>query len=252
MAAWISNFMDQNPHSYSEERVPLLGRTFISFCGTNLRLFNWVVGYLFSRMLVLTWTRCCAVMFLVAALKMGTSQVSETRPKANSIKPVGLEETPTPATNRSTTVHSRVTKKHNILAQVTYISYYSYSIIIFNVILKICMDFTHSLKLTNSKWLKKLRNSKVALTEWIKPKGRISFLFNLNWIMWVQLLRALRTFMCERLFSLSGFGLLVNLNWLPDLTPQLGAVHFHCKLLKREMWEKVNTWGNFLSGSLCH
>lgn len=60
-------------------------------------------------------------MFLVATLKTGTSQVSEARPKANSIKPVLLEETPTPATNRSTTVHSRITKKYNILAQVTLI-----------------------------------------------------------------------------------------------------------------------------------
>lgn len=60
-------------------------------------------------------------MFLVTTLKTGTSQVSETRPKANSIKPVLLEETPTPATNRSTTIHSRITKKYNIFAQVTLI-----------------------------------------------------------------------------------------------------------------------------------
>lgn len=70
-------------------------------------------------MLILTWNRCCAVLFLVATLKTGTSQVPEARPKANSIKPVLLEEAPTPATNRSTTVHSRITKKHNILTQVT-------------------------------------------------------------------------------------------------------------------------------------
>ena len=57
-------------------------------------------------------------MFLVATLKTGTSQVSEARPKANSIKPVLSEETPTPATNRSTTAHSGVTKKYNILTQV--------------------------------------------------------------------------------------------------------------------------------------
>ncbi|TNM85871.1 dickkopf-related protein 2 [Takifugu rubripes] len=69
-------------------------------------------------MLFLTWNRCCVVMFLVAILNMGTSQVSETRPKANSIKPAGLEDAPTPATNRSTTAHSRITKKYNILKQV--------------------------------------------------------------------------------------------------------------------------------------
>uniref|UniRef100_A0A4W6C8X0 Dickkopf WNT signaling pathway inhibitor 2 n=1 Tax=Lates calcarifer TaxID=8187 RepID=A0A4W6C8X0_LATCA len=71
-------------------------------------------------MLVSTWNRCCVVMFLVAALRTGTSQVSEARPKANSIKPSLLEETPTPATNRSAAAHSGVTKKHNILAQQVY------------------------------------------------------------------------------------------------------------------------------------
>ncbi|XP_035516846.1 dickkopf-related protein 2 [Morone saxatilis] len=71
-------------------------------------------------MLVLTWNRCCAVMFLVAILKTGTSQVSEARPKANSIKPALSEETPTPATDRSVTVHSGITKKYNILAQHVY------------------------------------------------------------------------------------------------------------------------------------
>lgn len=60
-------------------------------------------------------------MFLVAALKTGTSQVSEARPKANSIKPALSEETPTPATNRSTTAHSGITKKYNILTQVIFI-----------------------------------------------------------------------------------------------------------------------------------
>lgn len=69
-------------------------------------------------MFILTWNRCCIVMFLAAILNTGTSQVSETHPKANSIKPAGLEDAPTPATNRSTTVHSRITKKHNILTQV--------------------------------------------------------------------------------------------------------------------------------------
>ncbi|KAG7221849.1 hypothetical protein INR49_017025 [Caranx melampygus] len=68
-------------------------------------------------MLVSTRNRCCVLMFLVAALRTGTSQVSEARPKANSIKPALLGETPTPATNRSAAVHSGITKKHNILAQ---------------------------------------------------------------------------------------------------------------------------------------
>lgn len=57
-------------------------------------------------------------MFLVAALRTGTCQVSEARPKANSIKPALLGETPTPATNRSAAAHSGIPKKHNILAQV--------------------------------------------------------------------------------------------------------------------------------------
>uniref|UniRef100_A0A3Q3KPB1 Uncharacterized protein n=1 Tax=Monopterus albus TaxID=43700 RepID=A0A3Q3KPB1_MONAL len=69
-------------------------------------------------MLVPTWSRCCVVMFLVATLGTGTSQVSEARPKANFIKPALLEETPTPTTNRSATAHSGSTKKYNILAQV--------------------------------------------------------------------------------------------------------------------------------------
>ncbi|CAK6958547.1 dickkopf-related protein 2 isoform X1 [Scomber scombrus] len=71
-------------------------------------------------MLVSTWNRYCAVMFLVATLRTGTSQVSEARPKANSIKPALLEETPTPATNRSATVHTGITKKYNVLAQQMY------------------------------------------------------------------------------------------------------------------------------------
>uniref|UniRef100_A0A672YED7 Dickkopf WNT signaling pathway inhibitor 2 n=1 Tax=Sphaeramia orbicularis TaxID=375764 RepID=A0A672YED7_9TELE len=65
-----------------------------------------------------TWNRCCVVMFVVATLRTGTSQVSEARPKANSIKPALSEETPTPATNRTAIAHSGITKKHNILAQV--------------------------------------------------------------------------------------------------------------------------------------
>ncbi|KAF7660425.1 hypothetical protein LDENG_00282050 [Lucifuga dentata] len=69
-------------------------------------------------MLVFTWNRCCVLIFLVAVLRMGTSQVSEARPKANSIKPALLEEPPTPATNRSAGVHSGITKKYNILTQV--------------------------------------------------------------------------------------------------------------------------------------
>ncbi|XP_063331315.1 dickkopf-related protein 2-like [Pelmatolapia mariae] len=61
-------------------------------------------------MVVSAWNRYCVVVFLLTALRTGTSQVSEARPKANSIKPGQLEEIPTPATNRSATV----TKKHNI------------------------------------------------------------------------------------------------------------------------------------------
>lgn len=72
-----------------------------------------------ARMLAPSWNRCCAVLLLVAALKTGTCQAADARPKANSIKPVLLDETPTPSTNRSTTVHSRITKKYNILAQVS-------------------------------------------------------------------------------------------------------------------------------------
>ncbi|XP_054461167.1 dickkopf-related protein 2 [Anoplopoma fimbria] len=71
-------------------------------------------------MLVLTWNRCCAVVFLVATLKTGTTQVSEAHPKANLIKPALLGETPTPPTNRSDTVHLGITKKYNILAQQVY------------------------------------------------------------------------------------------------------------------------------------
>ncbi|XP_016890593.1 dickkopf-related protein 2 isoform X2 [Cynoglossus semilaevis] len=66
----------------------------------------------------ITWNSCCLVVLLVAALRTGTSQVSEARPKANSIKPAVLGETTTPATNRTTAVHPGTTKKHNILAQV--------------------------------------------------------------------------------------------------------------------------------------
>nr|XP_019956709.1 PREDICTED: dickkopf-related protein 2 isoform X2 [Paralichthys olivaceus] len=69
-------------------------------------------------MLVSAWNRCCVVMFLVAALRTGASQVSETRPKANSIKPGLVDEAPTPATNQSSTVHIGITKKHHILTQV--------------------------------------------------------------------------------------------------------------------------------------
>lgn len=87
-----------------------------------LFFFFLVFQYFFSRMVVLTWNRCCIVMFLVATLKTGTSQISEARPKANSIKPALLEESPTPATNRSATVHSGITKKYNILAQVILIT----------------------------------------------------------------------------------------------------------------------------------
>ncbi|KAM6940333.1 dickkopf-related protein 2 isoform 1-T1 [Xenentodon cancila] len=67
-------------------------------------------------MLVPAWNRCCVVMFLVASLRTGASQVSEARPKANSIKPGLTDETPTPATNRS----AAVTKKHNTFPQQVY------------------------------------------------------------------------------------------------------------------------------------
>ncbi|XP_015245833.1 PREDICTED: dickkopf-related protein 2 isoform X1 [Cyprinodon variegatus] len=52
-------------------------------------------------MIVSAWRRCCIVMFLVACVRTAASQVSEARPKANSIRPSSLEETPTPAANRS-------------------------------------------------------------------------------------------------------------------------------------------------------
>lgn len=58
-------------------------------------------------------------MFLVVTVRTGASQVSEVRPKANSIKPSQLEESPTAATNRSGSAHSGTTKKYNILTQVT-------------------------------------------------------------------------------------------------------------------------------------
>lgn len=73
----------------------------------------------------ITWNSCCLVVLLVAALRTGTSQVSEARPKANSIKPAVLGETTTPATNRTTAVHPGTTKKHNILAQVILVIYSS-------------------------------------------------------------------------------------------------------------------------------
>lgn len=70
-------------------------------------------------------------MFLVATLKPAEPQVSEVRPKVNSIKL--LEEAPTAAPNRSTTIHSGITKKYNILAQVR--------------LLETCLTtFTHSAK----------------------------------------------------------------------------------------------------------
>ncbi|XP_029015426.1 dickkopf-related protein 2 isoform X2 [Betta splendens] len=69
-------------------------------------------------MVVSAWNRCCVVMVFVAALRTGTCQVSEARPKANAIKPALLEGSPTPTTNRSATAHSGITKKHNTLNQV--------------------------------------------------------------------------------------------------------------------------------------
>ncbi|XP_013863204.1 dickkopf-related protein 2 isoform X3 [Austrofundulus limnaeus] len=67
-------------------------------------------------MLVSTWNRCCVVLFLVASVKTGASQASEARPKANSIKPGVLEETPLAAVNRS----APVTKKHKSHPQQVY------------------------------------------------------------------------------------------------------------------------------------
>nr|XP_015799185.2 dickkopf-related protein 2 isoform X1 [Nothobranchius furzeri] len=66
-------------------------------------------------MLVSTWNRYCVVMFLIASVKTGASQV-EARPKANSIKPAGLEETPAPAANRS----APAIKKHRVIPQQVY------------------------------------------------------------------------------------------------------------------------------------
>lgn len=57
--------------------------------------------------------------------------------------------------------------------------------------------------------------------------------------------------MCGSLLEIARIGPLINPNCLSNLTPQSGAAHFHSKsLMPAEMWEKVNTWGNFLSGSL--
>ncbi|XP_054875904.1 dickkopf-related protein 2 isoform X1 [Poeciliopsis prolifica] len=67
-------------------------------------------------MLDSAWSRCCFVLFLVAAVRTEASQVSEARPKANSIKPSSLEETPTQAANRS----APVTRKQRLLPQQVY------------------------------------------------------------------------------------------------------------------------------------
>ncbi|MEQ2187858.1 hypothetical protein GOODEAATRI_008953 [Goodea atripinnis] len=66
-------------------------------------------------MLVSAWSKCCIAMLVVASVRTEASQLSEARPKANSIKPSSLEETPTPAGNRS----APVTRKHRLLPQGT-------------------------------------------------------------------------------------------------------------------------------------
>lgn len=67
-------------------------------------------------MLVLTGNRYLSIfVLLVAVLWMGASQNLEARSKANSIKSALMDEAPTPATNRSATLHSGITKKHNNL-----------------------------------------------------------------------------------------------------------------------------------------
>ncbi|KAM8878847.1 dickkopf-related protein 2 isoform 1-T1 [Spinachia spinachia] len=71
-------------------------------------------------MLVLTWSRCCALVVLVATLRTGTTLGSEAHPKANLIKPALSGGTPTPATNLSDAVDLGITKKHNTLAQQLY------------------------------------------------------------------------------------------------------------------------------------
>ncbi|KAM8843623.1 dickkopf-related protein 2 isoform 1-T1 [Synchiropus picturatus] len=67
-----------------------------------------------------SWNRCWLAVFLLTTLRTVTPQAPETRPKANSIKTVLTERTPTPATNRSATLHSGIPKKFNILAQQVY------------------------------------------------------------------------------------------------------------------------------------
>ncbi|KAM6972282.1 dickkopf-related protein 2 [Aplochiton taeniatus] len=67
-------------------------------------------------MLVLTGNRYWSIfVLLVAVLRMGASQKLEARSKANSIKSALMDEAPTPATNRSATLRSGITKKHNVL-----------------------------------------------------------------------------------------------------------------------------------------
>lgn len=91
-------------------RTRLIEKLIFLFFSTKLFFSFFHIFQYFLRMVVSAWNRYCVVVFLVTALRTGTSQVSEARPKANSIKPGQLEEIPTPATNRSATV----TKKHNI------------------------------------------------------------------------------------------------------------------------------------------
>lgn len=91
-------------------RTRLIEKLIFLFFSTKLFFSFFHIFQYFLRMVVSAWNRYCVVVFLVTALRTGTSQVSEARPKANSIKPGQVEEIPTPATNRSATV----TKKHNI------------------------------------------------------------------------------------------------------------------------------------------
>ncbi|XP_037545957.1 dickkopf-related protein 2 [Nematolebias whitei] len=69
-------------------------------------------------MRVSTWSRCCAVMFLLSSVKTRAPQLPEARPKPNSIRPGLPEESGAhlAAGNRTTPV----TKKRTILPQQVY------------------------------------------------------------------------------------------------------------------------------------
>lgn len=120
-ATWDTARAHRSHFFFAPQSSGLSSKSILYFLFFFSLFFGWYCSIFFfvPRMLIPTWNRCCALMFLVAALRTGTSQVLEAaRPKANSIKPALLEETPTPPTNRSATVHTGVTKKHSILAQV--------------------------------------------------------------------------------------------------------------------------------------